>query len=81
VEVAIGPLGELTAGAVTLPPDVESLAQLVQNAMGMMICHRFMGAGGHFQLLKLIFEPKYLGYRAVPQTTLCTASDEINSCI
>jgi hypothetical protein len=79
MEIAIGPLGEFTTGAVTLPPGVESLAQLVQNARNMMICHRFMGAGGHFQLLKLIFELQYLGYRAVSQTTLCTASDEINS--
>jgi hypothetical protein len=43
VKIALGPLGELVTGTVALPPNVEGLAQLGQNAPNMMICHRFVG--------------------------------------
>jgi len=53
MEVTIGPLGEFLAGAIALAPGVEEFAQLGQNTTNMMICHRFVGQSGHFQLLKL----------------------------
>ena len=53
MKVAVGPLRELLTGALALPPGVEGLAQLGQNTPNMMICHRFVGQSGHFQLLKL----------------------------
>src|ERR1700681_1196400 len=81
VQVAVGPLGQLAAGLIAAPPDVESFAQLAQKTGNMMICHQFMGAGRHFWLLRLICCRKYLRNAGFPQTTLCTASHEINSCI
>src|SRR5262249_55839561 len=54
VQVAVGPLSQFLTRAVTLPPGVESLGESGPNARNMMICHRFMGQDGHFQLLKLI---------------------------
>src|SRR6201999_937229 len=53
VKFAGAPLRQLLAGAIALPPDVDGLAEVGQNARNMMICHRFMGQSGHFQLLKL----------------------------
>jgi hypothetical protein len=53
VKVALGPLGEFLADAVALPPSVKGLTELGQNTPNMMICHRFVGQSGHFQLLKL----------------------------
>jgi hypothetical protein len=79
VQVPVGPLGELAAGLVTLPPRMNGLAQMGQNAQTMMICHRLVRVGRHFRLLKLIFRSQYLSYWTVPQTTLCTASHEISS--
>jgi hypothetical protein len=48
VQVALGPMGEFLSGLITLPPGVEGLAQLAQNAPNMMICHHFMVQSGHF---------------------------------
>jgi hypothetical protein len=48
VQVALGPMAEFLAGLITLPPSVEGLAQLAQNAPNMMICHQFMVQSGHF---------------------------------
>src|SRR6516162_11671060 len=56
VKVAIGPLGQLAAAAIALAPDLQRVANRLEKARNMMICHRFMGASRHFQLLKLIFE-------------------------
>jgi hypothetical protein len=39
VQVAFRPLGEFTALALALPPDVERLAELRQKSPAMMICH------------------------------------------
>jgi hypothetical protein len=62
MEVALGPLREFLAGLVTLPPNVDGLAQLGQNTLNMMICHRFMVQSGHFQLLKLSNSLEYLRF-------------------
>jgi hypothetical protein len=56
MKVAVGPLREFLTGAVALPPGMEGLADLGQNTPNMMICHRFVGQSGHFQLLKLSLE-------------------------
>jgi hypothetical protein len=57
-EIPFGPLRELAALFVAVPPDVKGVAQLGQQpsklASTMMIYHRFMGASGHVQLLWLI---------------------------
>jgi hypothetical protein len=64
MKVAVGPLGEFLTGAVALPPSVKCLAQLGQNTRNMMICHRFVGQSGHFQLLKLSLTPNICASRA-----------------
>jgi hypothetical protein len=79
VHVAIGPLRQFAALPVPLAPDVKGLAELGQNPGTMMIYHRLMRVYGHFYLLKLSCYRQYRRYLAFPQTTLCTASDDINS--
>src|SRR3954471_7470225 len=53
LKVTRGPVGELPAGPVALVPDVEGLADLVDQPWRMMICHRILGQSRHFQLLEL----------------------------
>jgi hypothetical protein len=64
MQVPVGPLRELTAALVALAPDVQGLAELGQKAWNMMICHRFVGISGHFQLLELIFAGNICGFPA-----------------
>src|SRR5882757_10952992 len=54
VQVALGPVGQLAALVLPIPPNMQGFADLGPEAGTMMISHRFMGAGGHGRLLKLI---------------------------
>src|ERR1700740_1557687 len=54
VQVPFGPLGKLAPRLVAFAPDMEGLGQSRENAMSMMIYHRFVGENGHFRLLFLI---------------------------
>src|SRR5436190_5883375 len=65
----------------TPPPDMDGFAELCPKPGTMMICHRFMCVNGHFHLLRLICCCLYRRYPSIRQTTICTASHEINSCI
>jgi hypothetical protein len=58
---------------------VEGFADLGQQALSMMIYHRFMRESGHFHLLKLTCCSQYRRYPGFRQTTLRAASNEINS--
>src|SRR5258707_2506528 len=60
-----------------MPPDVQSFAELAQKPEIMMICHLLMSARRHFRPLNRAKYRSHLGFR---QTTICTASDDINSC-
>jgi hypothetical protein len=81
MQIALGPMGQFAPLALTIAPNVERLTKLGQDPGTMMIYHRFLCASGHFNLLKLIFNRKYLRYPGFSQTTLCTALDDINSCM
>jgi hypothetical protein len=39
----------------TFAPDVKGFAEPGKKARMMIICHRFMGTGGHIRLQNLIF--------------------------
>src|SRR6266576_441694 len=64
----------------TPPPDMDGFAELCPKPGTMMIYHRFMCENGHFHLLKLISRPNIGAIPSIRQTTICTASHEINSC-
>jgi hypothetical protein len=81
VPLALAQFGQLAPINLALPPDVEGFAELGEKPGTMMIYHRFMCAGGHFNLLKLICCPQYQPYPSFRQTTLRTASHDISSCI
>src|SRR5581483_10757660 len=48
VEVALGPLSQFVASAITLTPDVQRVADRPEEARNMMISHRFVCASRHF---------------------------------
>jgi hypothetical protein len=56
VQVAVGPLRQFTPRTLALAPDMKRLAKLGEKARMMIICHRFMGTGGHIGLQNLIFD-------------------------
>jgi hypothetical protein len=53
MEIAGRPVGQFTPRPVTLMPDVEGLADLLDQPGYMMICHRIISVSRHFQLLEL----------------------------
>src|SRR6266566_5643985 len=65
----------------TPPPNVDGFAEPCPKAGTMTIYHRFMCENGHFHLLKLTCFAEYRPYLSFRQTTICTASHDINSCI
>jgi hypothetical protein len=65
VQVALGPVAEFLASLITLPPGVKGLAQLAQNALNMIICHRFVVQSGHVQLRKLSLIANICASRAI----------------
>jgi hypothetical protein len=79
MSVALAQFGQLAPLKLTLPPDMKGFANSCDEPGTMMICHRFMRAGGHFRLLKIICCLQYLRYRDLPQTTLCAASHDKKS--
>jgi len=79
MQIAVGPLRQFAPGAPAVAPEMEGFAKLRENSRAMMICHRFVRASGHFQLLCLTYWAEYLRYKPVRQTTLCAASHEIIS--
>jgi hypothetical protein len=70
---------EFGASLIALSPDMNGLVEGLEKARNMIICHLLIAESGHLQLLKLNFDGEYLRSPRVPQTTLCTASDEIKS--
>jgi hypothetical protein len=54
MEITVAPVGEFATGPEALMPKMKGLAETSPDSRNMMISHRFMGAGGHFNLLQLI---------------------------
>jgi hypothetical protein len=55
MEITVAPVGEFAAGPEALMPKMEGLAETSPDSLNMMISHRFVGAGGHLNLLQLIY--------------------------
>jgi hypothetical protein len=78
VQVTLGPAAQFAPLALPVAPGVKHFAELGENAI-MMIYHLIMRTSGHFHLLNLRYLPKYLPFMPLLQTTLCSASHDINS--
>src|SRR6202012_5537728 len=81
VQVALAPVRQFLPAADPLAPGVDGLLDLGPKTRTMMIYHRLVRINGHDDLLKLSCCSEYLRDLTFPQTTLCSISGEIKSCI
>ena len=81
VEFPIGPLGQFAARPVALPPDMEGFGQSGSKSPVHDDLSSIHGCKWTFSAPVVICWSEYLLYPSLPQTTLCTVSDDINSCI
>jgi hypothetical protein len=79
MQVTLGPEAQFAPLAFPVAPDVKHFAELGENAV-MMVYHLIMRTNGHFHLLNLSYWLKYWPFMPLLQTTLWSASHDINSC-
>jgi hypothetical protein len=79
VQVAVGPMGQLISLLPAVDPEMKTLAEPGQKPRFMIICHFFRETQGHFVLLNITFQLKYVPNPGLRQTTLCAMIDDINS--